>query len=226
MSDVDFLSARARRIERALVRNNWTRVRLAEVTGYDERTVRNVLSGKAVRDQTVMDICQALGIEPELEDETQFVEVAEATYGEYPRRPYRRYEGGYLAYRRSFSSPVRLMRTVFELKWSEDQGLVFNEHSHFLSGRKQVNNSQTGHVYISQTTGLIHFLTTVEGAVRLITLTKMMGGDEIMRGVVLTQIDRDAHYVPSVSPIVLTKLQNYATDDDAYRATVGLIDET
>src|SRR5215203_2823199 len=63
----DFLISRARKIERALVRKSWTRVHLAEITGYDERTIRNVLGAKPVRDQTVIDICQALGIEPDLE---------------------------------------------------------------------------------------------------------------------------------------------------------------
>jgi hypothetical protein len=57
----EFLIVRARKIERALVRKNWTRVHLAEVTGYDERTIRNVLGAKPVREQTVIDICQASG---------------------------------------------------------------------------------------------------------------------------------------------------------------------
>ena len=219
----EFLTARARKIERALIGKNWTRVHLAEVTGYDERTIRNVLGRKLVRDQTIIDICQALGIKPELEDESQYIEVADALYGEYPRGPYRKYEGGYFAYRRSFSSPVRLMRTVVALEWSEDVGLIFREHSQFKAGRRQIDNSQGGHVYISQTTGLMHLLTTVEGAVRLITLTKMIGGDELMRGAVLTQIDRDAHYLPSFSPIVLTKLRNY--EPETHRAMTGPIDE-
>lgn len=219
----EFFSARANRIERALIKKNWTRVHLAEVTGYDERTIRNVLGRKLVRDQTIIDICQALGIKPELEDESQYIEVADALYGEYPRGPYRKYEGGYFAYRRSFSSPVRLMRTVVALEWSEDVGLIFREHSQFKAGRRQIDNSQGGHVYISQTTGLMHLLTKVEGAVRLITLTKMIGGDELMRGAVLTQIDRDAHYLPSFSPIVLTKLRNY--EPETHRAMTGPIDE-
>jgi DNA-binding Xre family transcriptional regulator len=64
----EFLISRARKIERALGRRSWTRVHLAELTGYDERTIRNVLGAKPVRDQTIIDICQALGIEPDLED--------------------------------------------------------------------------------------------------------------------------------------------------------------
>ena len=52
---------------------------------------------------------------------------------------------------------------------------------------------------------------------------KMIGGDELMRGAVLTQIDRDAHYLPSFSPIVLTKLRNY--EPETHRAMTGPIDE-
>jgi len=51
----------------------------------------------------------------------------------------------------------------------------------------------------------------------------MFGGDEVMRGAVLTQIDRDAHYLPSFSPIVLTKLRNY--EPETHRAMTGPIDE-
>ncbi len=110
-----------------------------------------------------------------------------------------------------------------ELKWSEGEGLVFHDHGQFRAGHKQVDNSQSGHVYISQTTGLMHFVTSVEGAVRLITLTKMFGGEEIMRGAVLTQIDRDAHYLPAFSPIVLTKLRSY--EPEKHRAMNGPVDE-
>ena len=220
----EFLISRARKIERALVRRSWTRVHLAELTGYDERTIRNVLGAKPVRDQTIIDICQALGIEPDLEDSSEYVEVADAEYGEYPRGPYRRYEGGYFAYRRSFNSLARLMRTCVEIEWAEDEGLIFREHSQFQAGRRQVDNSQSGRVHISQTTGLMHLVTCVEGAVRLITLTKMMGGVEVMRGAVLTQIDRDGRYMPAFSSIVLAKLRDY--DPVKHWTMVGPIDES
>ena len=73
------------------------------------------------------------------------------------------------------------MRTCVEIEWAEDEGLIFREHSQFLVGRRQVDNSQGGRVHISQTTGLMQLVTCVEGSVRLITLTKMMGGVEVMR---------------------------------------------
>ena len=91
--------------------------------------------------------------------EGQHHEVAEANYGEYPRGPYWKYEGGIVAYRRSFSSAARLMRSVIEIEWVEEEGLSFIEHSQFQAGSKRIDNSQKGHVHISQTTGLIHLVT-------------------------------------------------------------------
>src|SRR5215204_4313993 len=161
--EADFLSARARRIERALLLKSWTRVRLASLTGYDERTIRNVLNGKPVRDQTIIDISQALDIEAELEDESHHVEAAAEKFGAYARRPFLGYEGGFFAYRRSFTSPSPLMRTLFEFAWCEEQEcLTFNEHSRFSSQRKVVDHSQNGHLYISPLTDLIHLLTTFQ----------------------------------------------------------------
>lgn len=223
MGEVQFLSGRAKRIERALISKNWTRVQLADATGYDERTIRNVLGGRPVRNQTIIDICQALGIEPELSDRNEHFEVAEELYGAYARGPFRTYEGGFFAYRRSFSAKPRLMRTVFELAWCDDPaGLIFHEHSRFLKQQKVIDHSQSGHVYISPLTDLIHLLTTQQGAVRLITLTKMRGGEEIMRGIVLTQSEHRLFYQPSVSAMVLVKIPDY--DGALHRPMVGPID--
>jgi len=70
----------------------------------------------------------------------------------------------------------------------------------------------------------MHLVTLVEGSVRLITLTKMMGGVEVMRGAVLTQIGRDGRYMPAFSSIVLAKLRDY--DPVKHRTMVGPIDES
>jgi hypothetical protein len=73
-------------------------------------------------DQTVIDICEALGVDAILDAEGQHLEVAEAKYGEYPRGPYRKYEGGYFAYRRSFSSAARLMEASSRSSGSRRKG--------------------------------------------------------------------------------------------------------
>ncbi|WP_336489687.1 helix-turn-helix domain-containing protein [Methylobacterium nigriterrae] len=220
--ELQFRIGRAKRIEQALVGKKWTRIHLAKLTGYDERTIRNILSGKPVRDQTIVDVCQALGIEPELEQD-HHIEIAEEQFGAYARAPFRAYEGAFFAYRRSFSVPSRLLRTVIEFAWSREKAcLTFQEHSRYASARKLVNNSQGGCVHISPLTDLIHLVTSWQGAVRLITLTKMRGGEPVMRGAVLTQSEHRMFYQPSISPMVLIKIEDY--EPEQHRAMVGQID--
>jgi hypothetical protein len=143
-----------------------------------------VLTGlEAVRDQTIVDFCQALGIEPELSQPIESeIEVAEHWYGSYPREPYKAYEGAYFAYRRSFTDPSNFVRSVYEIKWNdEDWIFVFQEHQSYLANTKRkVDYSQTGEVYISQYTDLIHLVTVASGSVRSVTLRKMR--NSIMRG--------------------------------------------
>ena len=56
-------------------------------------------------------------------------------------------------------------------------------------------------------TDMVHLLTTEEGGVRLITLTKKRGRDGAMRGAVLTQHSPKGHFhQPTVSPLVLVKI--------------------
>jgi DNA-binding Xre family transcriptional regulator len=104
--DPVFLSARAKRIRRALAQKGWTQKHLANKTGWCERTLRNLLDGRRVRAQVVEDVCEALGVEPGREHATQ---IAGEEYGAYPRSAVRIYEGGWFAYRWSFTPPPRMM---------------------------------------------------------------------------------------------------------------------
>src|SRR5205809_7994959 len=96
---LEFWRKRSEKIKTALLNKAWTREELAKRSGHDVRTIRTVLAGiDAVRDQTIVDICQALEIKPELSEPTEAeVEVAESWYGSYARDPYRNYEGAYFA---------------------------------------------------------------------------------------------------------------------------------
>jgi hypothetical protein len=191
----EFRKARAKRIDKARMQRGWSRGRLAEEAGYAEKTLFNLLSGRPVKNQTVIDVAQTLCIEPELEDESHYVEVADEQHGEYARRPFQHYEGAFFSYRRSFTIPSQLMRTIIEIKWSEDEEcFVFEERAAFRGPRGLIDHSQRGQVYISNLTSLVHFLTIYQGAVRLITVSKMLGGEEIMRGAVLTQRERPMFY--------------------------------
>lgn len=209
---VDFRRSRAAKIDQARVNKSWTRTKLAEVSGYDVRTIRTVLSGdEPVRDQTILDICKALGITAELDDVESDIEVSGHQYGAYARTPYKHYEGGYFAYRRSFTYPNTFLRSLYELRWHEAEEVFhFQEFQSYTSvENRPIDHSQAGKIYISPATDLIHFLTIHEGAVRLITLTKMRGNYATMRGSVLTQSERTMFYQPSVSAIYLDKIANF-----------------
>ena len=58
--DLEFRLAGQRKLERALRNKGWTRKQLAEETGYDRKSDPNILAGEPVRDQTVVDVSQAL----------------------------------------------------------------------------------------------------------------------------------------------------------------------
>jgi transcriptional regulator with XRE-family HTH domain len=210
---VDFRRVRAEKISQALLSKSWTRAKLAQETGYDVRTIRTVLKGtEAVRDQTILDVCQALGIEPQLSHpEDVEIEVSESWYGSYAREPYKHYEGVYFAYRRSFSFPDQFLRSLFEIKWhTEDWIFVFQENQSYISeNKRKIDHSQKGEMYISQFTDLIHLVTVNAGAVRTITLTKMRGSGSVMRGSVLTQSDRGLFFQPSISAIFLEKILDF-----------------
>jgi hypothetical protein len=205
---LEFWRKRAAKIEKALLNKAWTRIQLATKSGHDVRTIRTVLAGEdPVRDQTIVDVCQALGIEPELSEPTESqIEVAEPWYGSYAREPYKAYEGAYYAYRRSFTYPGCFMRSIYEIKWhDEDWIFVFQEHQSYSSNNnRKVDHSQSGEVYISPYTDLIHLVTVASGAVRMVTLRKMR--DNAMRGCMLTQSDRDTYFQPCVSGIFLERL--------------------
>lgn len=217
--------ARAEMIRAAMEKKAWTKEKLAQESGYEERTIRKVLKGVAVRSQTIIDVCEALEIEagvPARDDDE--IEVAEPWYGSYARTPYKHYEGAYFAYRRSFTLPRTFVRSVYEIKWDdEDWIFTFQEHQSFISSHKRshkVDHSQSGEVYISQFTDLVHLVTVNLGAVRTITLTKMRGAEPTMRGSVLTQSDRGLFYQPSVSAIYLERIEQF---DARHLSMVGLV---
>jgi hypothetical protein len=205
---LEFWRKRAAKIERALLNKAWTRSQLAAKSGHDVRTVRTVLAGvDAVLDQTIVDICQALGIEPELAEPTDSeAEVAEPWYGSYARGPYKSYEGAYYAYRRSFSYPGCFIRSIYEIKWHDEDWIFnFQEHQSYLANnQRKIDHSPSGEVYISQYTDLVHLVTVSAGAVRTVTLRKMR--DNIMRGCMLTQSDRETFFQPCISGVFLEKI--------------------
>lgn len=208
----------ARRVRVEMAKAGVTRESLAERANVKERTLGNLLGGHAVRDQTVAKIAKALAIdldellaEPALPNAraTSNEARADEAYGGYILAAYETYIGTYVAYRRSLSAGTSLYRSVFEIDWDDEQNrLRFFELQRFRgAGAKTVSSSHAGGLYISPHTGLIQMLTTYQGALRLVTLTRFRLGDNKLTGLILTQSDRGFYFQPAASAIYLERLE-------------------
>ena len=207
-----------RRIRLEMAKAGLTREALAEKAACKERTLGNLLAGQTVRDQTVAKIARVLGIDledvvgngmgPEHHKPAASDGRAGDEYGGYSLSAYESYLGTYIAYRRVFSDRNELFRSVYEIDWDEEQHrLRFFELQRFRGANdRPVSSSHAGGIYISPHTGIMHMLTTFQGALRLVTLAKFRIGDNRLRGAILTQSERDMFFQPATSAIFLEKL--------------------
>ena len=183
---------------------------LATRAGYNERTIRNFINGKSTRPRTKIEICSAVGIDIQKEQgskRAKRIQAADADHGTYNRDHFREYIGCFFGYRRSFQTEGNL-RSFYEFFWSDEHScLRFKEAHRYYSPRlkRLVNYDQEGDVFVSNSIGLVHLLTKFEGALRLITLTKLHHDEMTMCGIVLTQAERPNHFEPAASPIFLEK---------------------
>ncbi len=206
-----------RRVRIEMAKRGLTRTALAEIAGCKERTLGNLLAGQPVRDATVAGVARGLAIDLDTllggpsangAADGKLTGRADESYGGYLLATYEDYLGPYLAYRRIFSRRNALYRSVYELDWDEDLSrLRFLELQGSLNGRgADAATQHAGGVYISPHTGMLQLLTTFQGALRLVTLNRFQRGGNKLRGVILTQSDRERFYQPAVSAIFLHKL--------------------
>jgi transcriptional regulator with XRE-family HTH domain len=204
-----------RRVRVEMAKRGLTRTALAEIAGCKERTLGNLLSGQPVRDATVAGVARGLAIDldtllgtPAGNGAAELTGRADESYGGYLLATYEDYLGPYLAYRRIFSHRNAVYRSVYELDWDDDLSrLRFLELQGSPNGRgADAATQHAGGVYISPHTGMLQLLTTFQGALRLVTLNRFQRGSNKLRGVILTQSDRERFYQPAVSAIFLEKL--------------------
>lgn len=210
--DLDFKMERAKLLERARLERHWTKKQLAERAGYDEKTLYNVLSGGEVQAKTIFDFCQALDIAVPVAP-TRRVEVAPDHLGGYSRTTYSEYEADYLIYRPSLAKPASIYRYVMTIDWDEvESGFRFVTCYKLDPARPEKAKTHTGPVSISAVTNLVHFVVTFRGSVRLVTVTKMRQADGIMRGSMLTHFEDLNFFRPTVTPIVIKRLDGRDAD--------------
>ena len=207
-----------RRVRVEMAKRGLTRTALAEIAGCKERTLGNLLAGQPVRDATVAGVARGLSIDLDTllggpvgngASDGSMQGRADESYGGSLLSAYEDYLGPYLAYRRVFSRRNAIYRSVYELDWDEDLSrLRFLELQGNPNGRgADASTQHAGGVYISPHTGMLQLLTTFQGALRLVTLNRFQRGSDKLRGVILTQSDRERFYQPAVSAIFLHKLK-------------------
>jgi hypothetical protein len=203
----DFISL----VENGCREKNLSPKALAQDAACNERTVRNFLNGKSVKDETLRRIVSAVGIDFDSVLARKEPSSTSARHGLYSVDLVQGYVGCFYAYRFSFSVADRIIRSLFELRWdSERSCLIFREYHTYNSDHlgRLVSYDQSGEVFMSNSIGLVHLLTVDAGAVRLITLTRLHPQDEFMCGAVLTQSEWPGRYQPSTSPIYFQKILN------------------
>lgn len=151
--------------------------------------------------------------------------IAEMSYGQYPRSAYEEYIGNYLFYRRSFDDTANLVVSSFRVFWDDEKGcLGFGEKQYNATDHGRVYRySFTGQIHIASGVGVMSFLTFGKGVVRTISTSLMRDNlSHTMVGVLLALKEISGiGFHPITSPIVLQKLASDIGDEEI-RDRVGV----
>jgi hypothetical protein len=205
--------ALAKRIVHARDSLGLTNGQLASKAGCGERSVRKLVKGESTGGKVRAEVCVALEIPIDHEREDG---VSDGDHGGYTLENFSEFVGHYFVYRRSQRFPKNILRSVFDISWdNKRQCLIFEEHQRYHSAEthSDIDNSQNGDIFHSNTIGLLHFVSQCKGAVRLITVSKFRlnnPSDLTMHGIVLTQAKMPFHYQPFAAAIIFQKTSKLA----------------
>lgn len=113
------------------------------------------------------------------------------------------YLGRYLTIRQGTTVVENLLTTRVDIHWDENAEMArYDEYNRFLSSSgKIMDYSQSGTVHRSRALGVLHLLTSFEGAIRLVTLGRIQVMEPVMYGMILTQIQGSGAFVPTSSVV-------------------------
>ena len=208
------------RIKTAMIEKKLTQAELADAADCHEKTIQNLMNGRAVRDQTLFDVCMVLGLDfdavksgfagqPAARDDagredpgqpSQSSGAAPVYMGAYTRAAVDHYIGSYLTVRPSFTVPGRVAAYRTDVSWDDDwPSLVFQEHE-----RLDAPYSHRGRLYVPASSMFIHLVSLTKGAMRMIVVSQpdMTGR---MRGIITTLNKQQAVLVPVAAPIVYVR---------------------
>ena len=184
---------------------------VAAKAGVDRKTVDRLRAGRAVRQQTLQWIEEALKLELTKKAPSGSDEAAPTAFGGYGKDAVSTYVGEYTGYRRSFDTSDHIIASYLEVSWNGDAGaLGFTENQRNRSDSgKAYEYHFGGDVLIPPNLGVLHFVVRSEdGRVRLIStsMPREEQGTLYMKGFILTLNElRDIGYYPVTSPIFFAK---------------------
>lgn len=212
-------------IKTAMIEKKMTQAELADASDCHEKTIQNLLAGKAVRDQTLFDVCMVLGLnfdtvkqawKPEGRQDGAERNAPESTgpaaaraapayMGAYTRAGVDHYLGSYLTIRPSFTDPEAVMAYRTDITWDDEwPSLLFQE-----SERPDKPFIHRGRLYIPTSSMYIHLVSLTKGAMRMVMVTQI-DPTGAMRGLITTLNKQRSHFVPVSAPIVYLKRDDFA----------------
>lgn len=195
----------AARVREELARRRLSRQALADLAKISISTLEKALAGRRPFTlATTIRLEEALGATLRVAVRAPApTGLAPETLGAYSRPAVAWLEGEYLTLRPSFESPGAVYAYRTEIAWDEaSSSLVFRE-----AGRQDVDFTQKGQVSLSNQSGHIYLVTSVQGQFRLITLSRPSIGGE-MYGVLATlQAGHGSHLTPAAAPIALVPMR-------------------
>ena len=220
------------RIKTAMIEKKLTQAELADAADCHEKTIQNLMNGRAVRDQTLFDVCMVLGLEfeavkaswsgaaapsghpgeagrddPGATRPSAPAGVAPIDLGAYTREAVDGFIGSYLTVRPSFTVPGDIAAYRTDIGWDEEKpSLRFEERD-----RHDAPYSHRGRLYIPASSMFIHLVSLTKGSMRMIVVSQLdMTG--CMRGLITTLNKQNALLVPVSAPIVYLRRETFAAD--------------
>lgn len=205
-------------IRMAMVEKKLTQAELADAADCHEKTIQNLLNGKAVREQTLFDVAMVLGHDYQRLKEMWFGSmsaaqpmelkgegglVAPVYMGAYTRAAVDHYIGSYLTIRPAFAKPDALVAYRTDIVWDPEwPSLLFEERD-----RPDAPYSHRGRIYLPASSMFVHLVSLTKGAMRMVLVSQLDQADE-MRGLITTLNKQKAMFLPVSAPIVYVKRQD------------------
>jgi transcriptional regulator with XRE-family HTH domain len=203
-------------IKAAMIEKKMTQAELADAADCHEKTVQNLLSGRAVRDQTLFDVCMVLGLDfdrvknawsheqrdaPESHGQAR---AAPVYMGAYTRAGVDHYIGSYLTLRPAFTDQGSIMAYRTDISWDDEwPSLLFQERD-----RPDTPFVHRGRLYIPASSMYVHLVSWTKGAMRVV-LVSQLDPVGFMRGLITTINKKHAVLVPVAAPIVYIKQDEF-----------------